>query len=312
MSLVSVVICTKNRANKLAKCLSSVSHLKYPRYEIIVVDSSSTPIESHKVKKLSKIFGANYFYESKIGLSVARNRGIYQAKGKVIAFTDDDCVVDEKWLSCGVRHFKNPNVGCVIGRVEQDSDDLMSQIYGQLFPKSITDSNFSKIDFNHLIKFLAKRILSLFPSGVGCNMMIRKSLFNKIGLFDEKLGIGTVGGEELDMFYRILKAGYSIIYDSSTVVYHKHEFRSFQELINILEGRERGCAYFWLKHARLGDLIAITITIAHTIRLLIKIILASWKGNHIITFLSIIRLKGWFKGLLNNKTPKFEKICEKI
>jgi hypothetical protein len=85
--------------------------------------------------------------------------------------------------------------------------------------------------------------------GTGANMAFRKIVFNKIGFFNPALGVGTPtnGGEDLDFFFRIIKAGYTLTYEPNAVVRHRHR-RSYQELKNQLANNGVGL-YSYIAHA---------------------------------------------------------------
>lgn len=118
--LVSVIVSTHERVEQLAACLDSLLSLEYPRYEIIVVDNAPrTTATFDLVQKLSQNRSClRYAREDLAGLSWARNKGIELAGGKILAFTDDDVVVDAHWLTYLAKGFRlSPQVACVTGLV---------------------------------------------------------------------------------------------------------------------------------------------------------------------------------------------------
>src|SRR5258706_1006326 len=103
----SVIVATHDRPSHLAKCLHSLLALEYPRYEIIVVDNAPSTTETAEL--VQDICRQNphvrYMREDRPGPSWARNCGIAAAQGEILAFTDDDVVVDRCWLVRLVRGF---------------------------------------------------------------------------------------------------------------------------------------------------------------------------------------------------------------
>src|SRR6266576_376499 len=100
---ISLVICTYNRAFSLGRTLESLRQMSVPRdleWELIVVDNNSTDNTRAVVQKFARTAGLtiSYFFEAKQGLCHARNAGVANANGEVIAFTDDDVRVAPQWI----------------------------------------------------------------------------------------------------------------------------------------------------------------------------------------------------------------------
>ena len=119
----SVVICTHNRAGYLAEAIRSVQEqtLRPDRYEVIVVDNVSTDGTRQIVEALSATSRApvRYLYEERLGSSAARNAGIAQAKGDLLAFMDDDAVATPGWLARLANVFEeDEGIVCVGGGIE--------------------------------------------------------------------------------------------------------------------------------------------------------------------------------------------------
>jgi hypothetical protein len=93
---VSVIVCTRNGAATLEACLRSLHHLRYPRYEILLVDDGSRDAVPEIAAKFPAV---RYFRQDPAGLSAARNRGMEEAWGELLAYTDDDCVAHPEWLA---------------------------------------------------------------------------------------------------------------------------------------------------------------------------------------------------------------------
>lgn len=205
--LFSIIVCTYNRKRKLERCLKSIFNLCYPkdRFEVIIVDGGSTDGTIELIrKKYDKI---KLLVENKPGLSHARNTGVRNSKGDIIAFTDDDCIVDKQWLRALASSFCTKNVIGVGGPVYLR--------YPQLVP----------------CKFLVEGALGLYNPGnkrrridklIGANFAFKKEAFN-ITFFDTDLGrkgSRLFGLEDLDFCWKLRKRGYDLVYIPTAVVYH--------------------------------------------------------------------------------------------
>lgn len=232
--LTSVIICTLGRPRQLQNALDALLALDYPDVEIIVVDngpqdpSTADLIHTHYADRPN----LRYETESLRGLSAARNRGIGVARGEVIAFTDDDIVVDRHWLSALVDGFDPAGtIACVTGltlasELESPAQYLF-ETYGA-FNKGYEPMLFSR-DRNP-----ANTILYPYSAGVfggGGNSAFRVTCFPEVLRFDRRLGPGSMafGAEDLDVFLRTILGGKSIRYAPDAIAWHEHR-RSHQEL----------------------------------------------------------------------------------
>jgi len=118
--LISVVICTRNRADLLAKAIASIIGQDFPRrdLEIIVVDNGSSDHTPEAVRSLQAAGAIRYIREEQIGLCIARNRGWRAAHGRYIAFFDDDAIAQPGWLKTVRQAFESaPGAGVIGGPV---------------------------------------------------------------------------------------------------------------------------------------------------------------------------------------------------
>jgi GT2 family glycosyltransferase len=226
-SPVSVVLCTHNRSDGTCRTLESLLELRCPWLEIIVVDNAppddSTRVAVERVAQRDP--RVRYVREDRKGLSCARNRGLREAGGTFIAFTDDDVRVDPLWVNGLMRGFSSePEVACVTGLVasaalerpaEQYFDQRVwwsSSCVPRTFSATRTETDSPAYPFT----------AGIF--GTGANFAAKVSVLRAIGDFDECLGAGspTRGGEDLDMFVRLVTAGHAIRYEPSALVWHEH------------------------------------------------------------------------------------------
>jgi len=244
---ISVVICTRNRAESLKRTLHRFSEISIPgecAWEIVVVDNRSTDSTRSVIEefRISSDLNVRYAYEPKRGLSHARNRGLREAKGMIIAFTDDDIIVHNLWIS-------------EILSVSRSSEDA-AMIFGQTKPYSPGTPLLS-------IKESDTGKCYTFPSspwavGHGNNMLIRSSLIGSVGTFDPWLGAGTRIGaaEDTDYVYRVLRSNRKILYSPSMVVYHDHDRTNGQDVRRIERNYAKGRGAFYCKHILRRDIYA--------------------------------------------------------
>ena len=239
MPLVTVAVCTRDRPASLRRCLDALCRLDYIRYEMVVVDNA--PNSTATADVVATFDNVRYVVEARPGLDRARNRAIAEARGHIVAFTDDDVVVTADWLTLLVATFVEHNAGCVTGNVLPyelvTRAQKLFEVYGGFsrgwMPRVCTSPTALGMSYpvsTHLL-------------GTGANMAFRRSIFADIGLFDEALDAGTRtgGGGDLEMFLRVLKYGYPLVYEPMVLVRHAHR-RDMAALRRQL--RNNGSAYY--------------------------------------------------------------------
>jgi glycosyltransferase involved in cell wall biosynthesis len=241
---LSVVVCTCNRAESLKETLRGLSEAAAPEgcaWEIVVVDNRSTDATRAVVEAFRAASGLSvaYAHEPLPGLSHARNRGLREAKGAVVAFTDDDVIVDRSWLREILRE----------SRTEEDA----AMIFGQTRRYS-EDTPFLSIKEDGTRRRFAFPC-SPWDVGHGNNMILKKDLVATVGTFDPRFGAGTRVGaaEDTDFVYRVLKSGREILYAPSIVVYHNHGRISEDAVRRIDRNYARGRGAFYCKHVLRRD-----------------------------------------------------------
>ncbi len=224
---LSVVVCTRNRADLLAGCLGSLAGLRYGEFEVVVVDNA--PEDDSTRARFEELVGGDgrfrYVCEPVAGLSRARNRGLGEVSSSYVAFTDDDVIVDPWWLHGVARGFgRDPEVGCVTGLVPSACLDTPAQRY---FDQRVSWSKALRPRLFDLATRTGDSPLFPFDAGVfgtGANFAVDRDLVVGLGGFDEALGAGSpsCGGEDLDMFVRVVRAGRALAYEPSAIVWHRH------------------------------------------------------------------------------------------
>ncbi|MBW4681913.1 MAG: glycosyltransferase [Microcoleus vaginatus WJT46-NPBG5] len=224
---LTVAICTKDRTDNLTRCLGSLLKLQMPvseglpQFEILVVDNA--PSDEQTKELVAALPSARYVREPKPGLDFARNHALQEATGEFLAFLDDDVVVDRKWLD-GLREAQaeNPGAAAFTGLVLPYELLTEAQILFEL--RGGFRRGFEKIRYG---KILPANPLYPCGSGIfgaGCNMAFRRDVLLQLGGFDDALDTGAPlpGGGDLDIFYRVIRAGYPLVYEPQYVVYHQH------------------------------------------------------------------------------------------
>lgn len=225
--LISVIVPTRNRPVVLAACLERIQQIRYSSFEVLVVDNASTDASTKEC--FDRIVGNDARFRCVVepmpGVSKARNRGVSEANGRYVAFTDDDVLVDEWWLDRIAAGFaRDPDAGCVTGLVPSSQIDDPAQAYFDRRYSWASGTQARVFDLGE-----RRDPSPLYPYevgifGTGANCAVERDLLEQLGGFDESLGAGTLayGGEDLDLFIRVLRAGRSIVYDPSAIVWHTH------------------------------------------------------------------------------------------
>jgi O-antigen biosynthesis protein len=222
----SVVVATRERPEHLAACLDSLLALEYPRYEIVVVDNvPRTDDTADLIRTRYAARGVRYVRENRPGLAAAHNRGVEEAGGWIIAFTDDDVVVDRLWLLELAHAFEAAkSVGCVTGLILPAELETPAQVVlerysrlGKGFTRRLFDNDANRPD-DRLFPYAA----GLF--GSGANMAFSAEALRRAGGFDPATGTGTRarGGDDLAAFFEVVAHGYTLVYEPAAIVRHKH------------------------------------------------------------------------------------------
>jgi len=248
---VTVIVSTRDRPIDLEKCLDALLTLDYPDYEIIVVDNApqTEATAALLALKYGKLPHVRYVREERPGLSFARNRGITEAHGEILAFTDDDAIVDRMWLMDLVRGFDAaPKVGCVTGltlplELASPEQFWFEQTGGfaKGFVRRVFDLSGS-VSYGPLYPYAAGQF------GSGVNMAMTATALRDIGGFNPALGAGTPthGGEDLAAYLQVLQAGYALVYEPAALVRHRHR-RDYSGLRKQLFGTGVGLTAYLTK-----------------------------------------------------------------
>jgi GT2 family glycosyltransferase/sugar lactone lactonase YvrE len=198
---VSVVVCAYNAAGTLEDCLSSLDALTYPDFEVILVNDGSTDATSEIARRHSRV---RMIEVPNAGLSAARNVGLAEATGEIVAYTDADTRPDRDWLTFLVQPFLTSDVvGSGGPNVVPPDDPPIAQCIARA-PGGPT----------HVL--LDDRIAEHVP---GCNMAFRRDALLAIGGFNP---IYLRAGDDVDVCWRLQARGWKIGFSAAALVWHHH------------------------------------------------------------------------------------------
>jgi glycosyltransferase involved in cell wall biosynthesis len=204
---VSIVVPVRNGESTIESLLQSLAELDYDKekVEVIVVDGNSTD----KTRDIVKKYPFKMIIERKNGLNVARNTGIRNSTGDIVAFTDSDCVVPQDWVKKIAENFNDPKIGCVAGNVKGYHNNFLSEYADNSIVRVMP--SFERREQSNVMK--------LFHHPAGCNIAFRREVVEKIGSFDEDIRYGF---DDLELVERICKSGYEVVSDPDVIIQHKH------------------------------------------------------------------------------------------
>jgi glycosyltransferase involved in cell wall biosynthesis len=228
--MISVIVCTYNRCERLRSALGSLAQLRAPSdisWELIVVDNNCTDETAEAIKT----FAANsricvrYVFEAQQGLSYARNAGIKAARGDIVAFTDDDVTVHPRWLCELQKTFDEYDclgVGGKIVPVWNGQEPSWLRRDGPFAFRSGVIVSFDQ----------GEEAQELTISPVGANMAYKKVGFEEHGFFRTdlgKIGKDSMLGEEVEFCMRLFRAGRRVVYAPKAIVYHPVELSKLKK-----------------------------------------------------------------------------------
>jgi len=263
---LSVIIPTKDRAHFLKGCLRAILKNKNAIEELIIVDQSADN-KTREILESLNLF--NYFkviyQKAEIpGVSRAKNIGIQLSSGDIIAFTDDDCLVEESWAENILNEFSyKPSLKALFGAILPIIPDgikrkkllgLQRKQERRIYQKPTSPWNFQS----------------------GGNAAFRREVFDRIGPFDELLGPGAMfeACEDVDIAYRLLKHSQETLYSPLVRVYHI-QWRSEKEAWSVERNYNIGAGAIFAKYLRCRDLYIVKLICE---RFLIGIANLSWGG----------------------------------
>jgi GT2 family glycosyltransferase len=195
---VSVVVCSYNGARTIRDCLNGLSRLRYPDFEVIVVDDGSTDATA----LIAREYDARLISTENRGLSAARNAGALAASGEIIAYLDDDAWPDPDWLTYLARTFMTTSHAVVGGpNITPAGDGWVADCVAN-----------APGNPNHVL--LTDQLAEHVP---GCNLAALRDRLLALGGFDEQF---RVAGDDVDLCWRVQAEGWTIGFAPAAMVWH--------------------------------------------------------------------------------------------
>lgn len=291
-ALISVVVSTLNRPVLLGRCLRALADGTRPPDEVIVVNQGTAePVEAVVREAVARGLPVTHLPHSGRGLSASQNAGVAEASGDVVAIVDDDCVPAPTWV------------------------EVVAQIFGATTPPDL----------------LGGRILSLPPEGdrvvavssrtrevalearwpelpwrigSGGNYAVWRARYLEVGGNDERLGTGAPGqaGNDIDLFYRLLRAGCVARYEPALLVHHERATLSERRSRRGSYGFGIGaCVGLWLRGGDRWAWHALAVWVAHRARLVRRRRTAGALEEEVMVLIGTLR--GLWFGLRRRPRP---------
>jgi GT2 family glycosyltransferase len=244
--VVSIIIVTRNRPFLLQHAIKRVLAQSYPNKELIVVDSSSNNESEQVIAEYPEVRYVHLHGQSN-NMPQARNKGLTIASGEILAFIDDDSMVQPGWLDALIDTYQDETVGAAGGRIIRAAEPYCNQVTGspRLLIKASGDVIATGLEAvsTHQVEVEHLR---------GCNMSFRRKAVEQVGGFDSSYTL-TNTLEDTDFCLRVKKAGWCIMFNPAMAVVHysargsqKPSMFNARPLFQLSVGRNS--AYFTFKH----------------------------------------------------------------
>jgi glycosyltransferase involved in cell wall biosynthesis len=250
---LSVAVCTRHRPEQLRRALGSLLSQSEPPLEILVVDNGSEDGSTRDLLR-QELPAVRYLVEPVAGLDFARNRALREARGEVVAFLDDDAVAAPEWAAALLRPFRAAHTGAVTGRVEALALETEAQRLFEAnggFGRGTGAVRLPRDARRPLHGRRAPLIAWAVSVGSGCNLAVHRERMLALGGFDEALDLGPAlpGGGDHDALWRLLEAGFDVVYEPAAVAFHEHR-REMPAALDQIVGHQRALVAFLVKSLR--------------------------------------------------------------
>ncbi|MCX7275809.1 MAG: glycosyltransferase family A protein [Burkholderiales bacterium] len=238
---LSVIVSTYNRSADLRRMLDALARNRTGpdlRWEVLVADNASSDNTAAVLQDFAATapMAVMALYEPRRGKANGLNQALGLARGDVVAFIDDDILVADDWVATVVAHFHtHPAAQCIGGRVE------------------LHDPLDAPVTIKRSLQASRTKLAGFSPDNIpiiGCNMAFRADWLRSLGRFDTNIGPGSAIGvaEDLDMLYRVVRAGGLIEYVPGLLVQHNHGRRTPEQLRGLYAGYYAGRGAFYAKY----------------------------------------------------------------
>lgn len=205
----SLIICSRNRPKLLLETIESVLQGEEVPTELVIIDQSDIPHSILETLRHNRTCEIRYLWTQSVGLSRARNAGITASKHTILAIIDDDMLVTPTWFGSLIRALTSAGEFAVVtGRVLPARAEVPGGFVPTFMPSEVPAVYRGRIGTDVL---------------AGGHMAAYRSILNAVGGFDERLGAGAEfpAADDNDLGFRLLEAGYHIIYAPEAVLYHR-------------------------------------------------------------------------------------------
>ncbi len=246
---MSAVVCTRDRTAQLERALDSLLDQELPAAEILVVDNAPSD-NSTRLLVECRFPDVRYIREPVPGVIFARNRALLESRQTIVAFLDDDAVADPGWIRSIYETFlEHPQAAVCTGRIDalslETEAQQMFEANGGLFAHGNERMRLPADARRHVWWRYAPPIVWTVNVGSGCNLAVRRAIALRLGGFDELLP----GGEDVDLLWRTLEAGYQIVYEPEALAWHEHR-RELVAAFDQIVSHQRGLIAVLTKAAK--------------------------------------------------------------
>lgn len=217
----SIIVAVRNEVGHIKECIDALFHQDYTEpYEVIIVDGMSTDGTVETLEQLKKKYTFTLVKNQKLNAAAGRNLGIKIAKGSYIAFIDGDAIAAHDWLSQIQQAFDRSKAAGVGGPdLLPENTNSIAHTIGIIMTSPFAQGGRLNPSTQHTL-LEDERTVEHIPT---CNVSFQKEILKKVGLFDETF----VKGQDLELNYRITKAGYNLFYTPKIrVVHYRKQNRS--------------------------------------------------------------------------------------
>jgi GT2 family glycosyltransferase len=201
---MSVVVCSYRGAALLRPCLESLRSLRYPNFEVILVNDGGDSAVAAVVREFPEVRAFDLAPHG--GLSAARNLGAREATGEILVYTDDDCEADPDWLTWLAWAFAENDLAAAGGpNIPPPPENRLRAIVAAA-PGGPAHVLLNDVEAEHL---------------PGCNLAVRRAVWESVGGFDERF---WTAGDDVDFCWRLIDAGHRIGFHPAAMVWHHRRF----------------------------------------------------------------------------------------
>jgi GT2 family glycosyltransferase len=292
----SVIVCTRDRGDRIVRTLKSILLNRGPEFDVLIVDQSRDNATVESIRSFLRDPRVRYLQMRETGLSRARNSGIAASRGELVIFTDDDCEVAGDWIAQIVNAFH--------------MDEKIQMVFGCV-KAGIHDSSRGLIPSYEISEpFIAHTVMDKYRiDGMGACMAIRRKAWVERSGFDVFLGAGSSlrSAEENDFALRTLAAG-GWIFETPAVHVKHNGFHSHEEVASLVAGYLLGSGAMFVKQVRLGHLQILPLFLRIFWRWLFKRPLVHYSSSRKQLFRLVWLCRGGIAGArlpIDPKTGKF-------